>query len=238
MDIDKYFYFINNLNSNVSQQTHFDIRILKRMIIRKATRWLIRNKKGIHSTYEIINSYKDTFTSLFKLSNSVIVGYDKKIIDDGKNSFIEKGISAKNAANIMAFDVCNPIFNIIKALEGTKYDLEEFASLYFVVSDKMGLSWFRRKVNNLNVSSRWDILAKVASMSDIDRYQRLLTDRIYSNYTGKDLTANQKVDMWFNENNCNIERWTSNLAEIHSVKEFNFSIISVIINQLFDLTYT
>ena len=138
------------------------------------------------------------------------------------------------------FDVAYAILNIIEAAKERNDSLENFAMIYFQLSDQLGINWLRNCVNDYPVKSRWDIVARVAMQSDLDRYQRAITTAIVALDGESSEPCNdpqEQIVRWIAARKPNVDTWLAHLAEIQTIKQIDFAVISVISRELFELSY-
>jgi len=223
----------------IPAQLYLDILIIVRMTIRRVTRWLLRNKK-IHSLSDIISYYQEGANQLLHSLPQLVVGSDQQRFSALKKQLIDVGINAKLATKVATFDVAYAILNIIEAANERNGSLANFAMIYFQLSDQLGINWLRNCVNDYPVKTRWDIVARVAMQSDLDRYQRAITTAIVALDAESSDPSNdpqEQILRWVAVRKSDVDTWLAHLAEIQTIKQIDFAVISVISRELFELSY-
>jgi glutamate dehydrogenase len=223
----------------IPAQLYLDILIIVRMTIRRVTRWLLRNKK-MHSLSEIIQHYSQDAHQLIHKLPQLVVGSDKQRFTNLKKQLVDVGINVKLATKVATFDVAYAILNIIEAAKERNNCLANFAVVYFQLSDQLGINWLRSCVNEYPVKTRWDIVARVATQSDLDRYQRAITSAIVAlDAESSDPIQDplEQIARWIAVKKPSVDRWLAHIAEIQTIKQVDFAVISVISRELFELSY-
>lgn len=223
----------------IPAQLYLDILIIVRMAIRRVTRWLLRNKK-MHALSDIIQHYRQDAHALLHQLPQLVVGSDKLRFMNLKQQLVDVGINVKLATKVATFDVAYAVLNIIEASKEQQGSLTNFAMVYFQLSDQLGINWLRNCVNDYPVKSRWDIVARVAMQSDLDRYQRAITTAILTLESDIHIPTSdpkEQIARWVDVRKSQVERWLAHLAEIQTIKQIDFAVISVISRELFELSY-
>jgi glutamate dehydrogenase len=238
LNIDEVVADIDSYYSKIPAYEYLDILVIIRMTVRRVTRWILRNNRNL-SISEAINRYSKYSKDVLAKIPSIVDGPEKKTFNKVKQRMLNIGMKQSLAIKIATYDIASPVLNIVEASRQSDIDVVTFASIYFKLSNRLGINWLRTCINNFNVKSRWDIVARVSAQSDLDRHQRAIVCSIISHSREVELTdtSEKMIDAWVKEHKLAVDRWMSNLADIHTVKELDFAIISVIIKELFDLAY-
>jgi glutamate dehydrogenase len=239
LDIDNIIKEVDAYYDKIPAYDYLDILSVIRMIIRRITRWILRNKKNLSIT-ELIDRYASDAEKIMIKIPEIIDGSEKKDFNKVLRKMLSLGMNSSLATKIATYQVASPILNIEEAAKESDMDCLVFAAIYFKLSNKLGINWLRNCINDYNVKSRWDVLARVSAQSDLDRYQRAITNSIINVSIENNISSSdteKMINYWFQTNKIQIDRWMSNLAEIHSVADLDFAIISVIIKELFNLAY-
>ena len=223
----------------IPAKVYLEILNTIRMTIRRITRWLLRNKR-INSATDMIEYYAGDAKILLKKIPVLIDGSDKSEFNKVKEKMLNNGLNESLSKKIAVFHIASPILNVIESSKEGVADVELFALVYFKLSDKLGINWLRSCINDYNVKSRWDIVARVTAQSDLDRHQRAITSTIIKlnqELNNHKLTPEKQIGFWLDQNKEKVDRWLSNLAEIHALKSIDFSVVSVILRELYELAY-
>ena len=103
------------------------------------------------------------------------------------------------------------------------------ASIYFDVSNRLGLSWLRDKIAALPGRAHWQNLAKAAMQDDVSNLSRAITSEVANGGGGapRDLIA-----AWRDKNRRVLERSGQLFTELRSVPSPDAAMLSVVLREL------
>jgi len=220
------------IDSHIQQRMMLQIYYL----IRRATRWFLRNCKSTINIQETINDFAPLIASLFKHLPQLLDGQDKEAFVAAVGYLTGEGVPEKLARQIAS---CNTLFtslDIVEAAQKYRFDLHDVAKTYYLIGNRLDLNWFRELMNSYVVENQWDELARAGFRDDLDRVQRKLSVRILS-MKGKnfnDKTIEERIDMWINRYQFLMERWQKLLADVKASDVVGFVTYSVVLRELFD----
>ena len=203
-------------------------------LVRRATRWLLRNWREQINIPEMITAYEPHVKSLYKRLPKLLLGSDKEGVDARRDQLIAAQVPEEIATRIASVRSLYHALNIIRASHNDSSDLFQVAQVYFNLVDRLDLHSFRDKINDHPVTHRWSLLAKAAFRSDLDWIQQQLTASVMMlNMPAKNMS--QKVNIWMERHEDLITRWRCILTDLRGEETADFAIISVAIRELFDL---
>ena len=203
-------------------------------LVRRATRWFLRNQHEHMDIEKTINHFCDHILGLFRRLPKLILGNDKVRLEAHRDALIAANVDPDIALKVASTAAMYHALNIVEAASIEKADVYHVAKVYFILVDRLDLLWFRDQINNFAVDSRWTILAKAGYKGDLDLIQRELTlGVLHLDVTSKSITS--RINAWFNRYEPFIKRWESILVDIRSTQVKDFEIFSVAIRELSDL---
>ena len=201
-------------------------------LVRRATRWFLRDHHGHLNIEEVIKHFAPRVEKLYGILPTLLGGAQKNYFNKRKRELIKENVNVSTATRLAGIRAIYPVLNIIEAVsEGKSGDYEELAVVYFVLAERLGLNWLREEINVYPVSSRWDVLARAALKADLDKQQRMLTlaaIRLKSKARG--VTA--CVDAWFIKHPHLVSRWQLMLTDLRSRAKIEFTMLSVAVREL------
>lgn len=204
-------------------------------LIRRGTRWLLRNHRDLSDIQCIINLYQDGINRLREALPDLVAGTAKEIYDSNINYLTSSGVPEKLAVEVAVTDVLVAGLDIMSAAKEHQLEPELYAYSYFELGSKLELAWLRTVIVALPEENHWDALAKAALRDDVDREQRQLT----VNYVkAKVETPDLDIDAWLASYPLQISRWQSVLLEIRGSGSAEFVKFAVIVRELIALTET
>lgn len=204
-------------------------------LLRRATRWMLRNYSDRLQKENTISDTKALVKKLYHRLPNLLSGRDKEGMEKRKAQLHESAVPESLACLIASARSLYHGLNIIEVATRFKMDVYEVAQIYFILFDKLDLHWFRDRINDHPVSHRWSVLAKAAFKADMDWVQRELTASIVR-YDRKEKNLESRVDAWLLHYDDRVVRWRKFLTDFKSADLSDFSIVSVGVRELFDLT--
>jgi len=205
-------------------------------LVRRATRWLLRNSRGKINITSTIDHYAKHIGDIAERLPKLLLGDDKEALDARQQKLVKKKVPINIALKIASASAIYHALNIVEA--ATSQDVEVFrvAKIYFMLADRLNLFWFRERINEYPIDNRWAVLARAAYKGDLDWVQRELTVRVLLDTKARSIPG--KINEWLSKHETLIHRWQSILADMRSADTKEFAILFVAIRDLLDLTET
>ena len=124
---------------------------------------------------------------------------------------------------------------IIEASHQTKRPVERVAEAYFCVGETLSLNWFLEQINNLEVSSHWQALAREAFRDDMDWQLRSLTVSVLNTEENGDIPMADLMERWKTAHPNLVKRWQKMLDELRASDKAEYAMYSVALRELLDL---
>lgn len=203
-------------------------------LIRRTARWLLRNHRTSLDIKKHISYYKPLVHKLWNIYPDIISGDEQEAIEQRKEKYIKAGIDAGFASKLSYIKLLYSSMDILYISCNNNLDINKVATLYYLLSNRLELSWFREHISLHPVDDNWDALARAASRDDVDLYQREITLVIISSTMLPD-DLNDKLDKWQEVCKSLITRWQQMVLELKATKSKEFTIFSVALRELLDL---
>lgn len=227
---------IMSLDFKVNQMIQYRMMLQIYYLIRRATRWFLRNRAPNIDIQATIDDFSPAIASLTKDLPRLLDGPDKEAYDTAISYLTEHGVPEKLAKSVAG---CNTLFtslDIVEAAQKYNLDLAEVAQTYYLIGNRLELNWLRELMNSYVVENQWDELARAGFRDDLDRIQRKLSVKVLTMKTKemKNKDINERIDIWINRYQFLMERWQKLLGDIKSSDIFGFVTYSVVLRELFD----
>ena len=225
---------IESLNYKVDVKTQNAMILDVMRLVRRTTRWFLRNCRGQIDVLNTINHYADRIQEIYTRLPKLLLGEDRQALEERQNKLIGKQVSPDIAFKISS---CPTIFHALNIIEAAaSHEIEPFrvAKTYFMLADRMNFFWFRERVNTYPAENRWAVIARAGYKGDLDWIQRELTVRVLVDTNARSIPG--KINEWLSHHDLLIQRWKSILADMRSADTKNFDILFVAIRDLLDLT--
>ena len=226
---------IEALDYQVATEVQQKMMLGMSRLIRRATRWLLRNHRDLSDIQSIIALYQSGASSLQAALPDLLGGTAKEVYDDNVAYLSASGVPDALAVEVAVTGVSVAGLDIMSA--SREYDLApaSFAKCYFELGSKLDLAWLRTVIVGLPEENHWDALAKAALRDDVDTQQRQLAVNFmhaWQENPGLD------VDTWLAKYPLQMNRWQRILLEIRGAGSAEFVKYAVAVRELIDLTDT
>ncbi len=233
----KYLAAIQSLEHKVSADILHQMTIDVSQLIRRATRWFLRTRHVRADIQETIDHFKKPLEKLTVAIPTLLTGHSKKDFLSRKQHLINSGVPAEIAEQFAMTRELYSLLNIIEAVSGHKASILKVAALHFTLIDRLDLAWFREQINAYPITNHWAVLARAAFKADLDTLIRALTISAIPEQT-KDVDVNQHLKSWFVNKAAQITRWEGMIAELRNSATHEFSMLTVAMRELIELSRT
>lgn len=239
--MDEMWHQITALDNKVTQQVQYRMMLQTYYLIRRATRWFLRNRKPNLNIQENINDFAPQIADLIRRLPQVLDTPDKEAYETAINYLMDQNVPENLARSIAAYNALFTSLDIVEAAKKYEMDLSDVAKTYYFIGNKMELNWLRDAMNSYTVEDQWDELARSGFRDDLDRLQRKLSARILM-VKAKELKEpkekhiNECIENWMQRYQFLVERWNKLITSIKSSDNVDFVTYSVVIRELFVFT--
>jgi len=204
--------------------------------LRHTSYWLIERfgeKLAIESTVERLKADMHT---IYTRTGGVLSTAARKRHQNAARSYIEMGVSEKLAHRMSSLLLTRPALDMADLAAIYKPDALEFAKLYAVTNEKLGIYWLHVCAEDLKVEDRWQAIARSKLRDEFFRMRRELAEQIMRKRRKRDVPA--AVDKWLADHSVQVERFTHMIEEMKLRSEIDFATLSVAARELRDLIST
>ncbi len=205
-------------------------------LIRRATRWFLRNCKPDIQIEKTIAHFQEPLTELMKKLPTLLTEIEREQLDVTVKEYTEKGVPDSLAKKIASCETLFTSLDIVEATIKNNFDVSDVAKTYYLLDARLELNWLRNQMNAYSIENQWDELARSGFRDDLDRVQKKLTVSVLKAKLKKSngqATA-ERIDCWVEQNKYLVDRWENLLAEIKSSPNVAFVTYSVVLRELFD----
>lgn len=227
---------IKKLDYTVDPNIQYRMMLQIYYLIRRATRWILRNRKPNLDIDQTIAEFRGSVIELSKHLPQLLDNQDRDAFDIAIKYLIDQNIPEKLAKNLT---VCNMLFTSLDVVESArKYELNliDMAKTYYLLGNRLELNWLRELLNSYPIETTWDELARAGFRDDLDRVQRKLSARVLLMKTkeARGKSIEERIDIWLSRHSLFMERWQKILADIKSSDIGGFVAYSIVLRELFD----
>lgn len=225
---------IEELDYTVSSDMQDEMILSIARVMRRATRWFLRNHRSMDDIPKLIALYKPGIDKLHGTLPDLIMGAAKEHLDETIDRYIEAGVPESTALLIANSMAMYSVLDIISASNEHGFDPKHVATTYFGVGAALDLAWFRWMILKHPAENHWETVAKSIFRDDIDWQQRKLTVSVLKHYSQGDVEKN--IHQWCESHETLVDRWKKMFAELRGSRSCNFVMFAVAIRGLLDLT--
>lgn len=228
---------IQALDNKVSAQTQINMMVRAIRLIRRGTRWFLRNHRIALDIDDCIKQFKPKVDQLYNGIADLLAGEELEKLYENTANFEAEGVPHDLAMRVASTRALISAPDIVDAALSKKLDVKDVARIYYTVGARLHLDWFRAKIAEHDVSSNWDALARAACRDDVDRQQRSITESIlYYSKVHDDVV--KAMDEWETDLDRLVERWMSMLTDLKATTSEDFTMYAVALRELLDLAQT
>ncbi len=223
------------LDHQVPSDLQSSLMLRSARMVRRASRWLVKNYRTGIDIRSVIELYKPNIDKMINQLESLLPTEQKEKWLEEAKQLQEQGIPESVARRVCASDMLYTALGVIAVAQSQDRDPMRVAQGYFRVGDSLALDGFAGQVNSLTVNSHWQAMARESFRDDLEWQQRRITQGLFAQMKeGEDLDA--LVDTWLERNHILVDRWLRMMSEIRAAGEPEFSMYSVAIRELLDLS--
>ena len=235
--LDTWWDKIEALDYKVSAQLQMELMNQLMRLIRRAVRWLLRNRRSELSIESHMARFADSIAKFAGNLQDYLGDQARQAWAKQNDELVAQGVPEDLAAVVSGSSYLYSALGIIEAQEATGMPLKTVAKLYYTLGEKLELSWFANAIAGLVPSSHWQALARESFREDLEWQQRSLTTGVLNLATRAE-EVDVCVDSWMARYKAMIRRWKTMLAELKGVREPEYAMFSVALRELLDLAQT
>jgi glutamate dehydrogenase len=225
---------IEDLDNRVAAQTQTRMLLDWRRLVERATRWFLRNRRPPLDISATVEYFSEGASELTRRLPEFMLDGDSEATDHAAEQLVEAGVPPELAKRVALLGAMFSELDIVDTASATDEPLEEVASVYFTLGDRLKLHWLRGHVEALPRDNRWQALARAALRDDLYGQQAELTAEILRG-TPSELPAHERIDAWVDANRAQVERALQVLNDINASGAFGLATLSVALREIRNL---
>ncbi|WP_096618636.1 NAD-glutamate dehydrogenase [Candidatus Enterovibrio altilux] len=222
---------IRTLDNQIITDVQYTILFRCRRMLRRATRWILRNRARGQGIQEQLAFYKPAIKNLSDHLEKYLVSSEVKEHEQQAAGYMQSGVPKKIANKVSCLTSLFAGLDLAQVSDQVNQPFDVVARLYFVLGDTMSLHWFLKQITNQPVENHWQALARASFREDLGWQQRLLTARILADMN-KGESAEIGLETWMIKHAVSLGRWESIVAEFKVGSAHEFAKFSVALREL------
>ncbi|NVJ66869.1 MAG: NAD-glutamate dehydrogenase [Gammaproteobacteria bacterium] len=222
---------IEELDNKVPADVQIQMMFQARRIVRRATRWFVRNRSKSHSIEAIVDYFRDGVAELQRVVHKTLEAKEAQGIEKDVAALVEKGVPLKLAKQVAYLSTMFSAMDIIELARQYKLPIQLVAEVYYKLGNKIGLHWFLDQIIAQPVGNHWQAFARAAFREELDYQQRNLIDAVLP-LTQKQKSAEARIKHFLTEHDDLLSRWTEMVGDFRQSSSHEFAKFSVALREL------
>jgi len=216
----------NQVPATVQQSMMFEVS----RILRHACYWIIERFGEQLDIVAAVDHLKPGMATIYARVFGIVIGpsKDRQRLVTAEN--VRMGVPEKLARKMAALLLTRGGLDIADLAKILDRDVVQTARMYSLLSDRLGLVWLHRSVENLAVDGRWQALARSNLRDEFYRIRRDLSAGLLRSRS--DLDPETLFDDWAQRNATGLRKLDGILAEMKLRQETDFATLSVAAQEL------
>jgi glutamate dehydrogenase len=225
---------IEALDNQVSAAVQMEMMLSAIRLIKRATRWLLRNRRHQLAPTDCIAAFESGLEQLREAYPGMLRGRAESQFDAQIQHFVEEGVDPDLALAVAASDHAYTALGIIQATSDTEAQLLDVANFYFAMGERLELDWFSSLILASKVDNEWQALARDTYLEDLEWQQRTLAIGALRHMC-EDRNLLKCMKSWEKKEAPLLARWRQMLVELHATPAPDFAMFAVANRELLDL---
>ena len=225
---------IESLDNKISAEIQHTMMFEVSRILRHACYWLIERYDDDLDIADAVDQLKENMASLYGQVSSILVGQSKKRQKDVAAEYIRHNVPKKLARRMASLLLTRGGLDISDLANRYHKDILETGRMYSQMSDRLGVVWINRCVENLEVERRWQALARSNLRDDFYSIRRDFAKQLLGGRSRK--TPEEIFHAWLAKNVSAFRKFDTILSEMQLRQDIDFATLSVAAQELRKLT--
>ena len=233
LGVDKLWQQVENSEDSLSATVQLDLLHILMRVVRRSSRWFLRNRRlNLHCS-EIIHSMTAPMQLVLENLPALHEAEWIKLWNDEKGQLIAQGVEQQLAATLAAADSMFITVGTVEMALRLQRPAELVARLAFKLGEHLSLDWFMSQIVGLQPQNRWQDLARESYVDDLESQRRQLTACLLEGHESEDI--DQLLANWQVQQAMLITRWKAMVVELQRGVAPDFAMVSVALRELLDL---
>jgi glutamate dehydrogenase len=162
-------------------------------------------------------------------------GSERDWFDEESARLKARGVPPEIAQRVAGLDALHTALDITDLAGATGRSVDDVASLFCVVGNRLDIDWLRDRAVELPRDDRWQALSRRALLEDVDAEHRRITGLILAS-TDPGFEPGHAYEVWAEGARPQVERALQLLADIRAHAAHDLATLSVALRELRALT--
>jgi glutamate dehydrogenase len=224
---------IEALDGRVAAQTQLAMLLKARILLERATRWLLRNSPRPLDIAAASSRFAPGAAALAEDAGDVFCAADRDVARRTAEELVGAGVPPSLAGRVGRLGSLLSALDLVEVAAATDLSFEEVTGVYFAIDDRLELHSLRERIAALPREERWQALARRALWEDLQGEHRALTaDVLRESENGR---AAERLGTWIAHNAAAVERCVQMLADVKAGGASDLATLSVAVREIRNL---
>ena len=228
---------IEALDNVVGAEVQVSMLRETRKLVERAARWLLRNRPRPLDVDRDIGHFAAGAAALRRGLRDLVADPSRAAIDSAAGRLVECGVPDPLALEVASGNDLFSALDVVEVAKGAGISVEEAASVYFTLGEKLDLRWLRDEIAALPRENRWQALSRAALRDDLYAQLSALTSDALRLDVGEATPAG-RIDAWLEQNRIPVARCRQILGDLESAGRTDFTMLSVAMGEIRALRQT
>jgi glutamate dehydrogenase len=225
---------IEDLDHQVSAQLQMEMMADMMRLVRRATRWFIRNRRSLIKPAEKIALFQPAVDTINAQLCNLLHGDARKVWQRKMKRLMAAGVPETLANTVAGSASLYASLGIAEAARSSNATEKEVAEVYFALGETLELDWMNQQVADIKIDNHWQALARESFRDDIEWQQSSLTSSVL-NFVRHEQDLKRGIESWIGCQTEMVSRWRSMITELQQTDVQEFAMFSVATRELLDL---
>ena len=222
---------IEALDNVVGTEVQISMLRETRKLVERAARWLLRNRPRPLDVERDIGHFAAGAAALRRGLRDLVADPSRAAIDSAAGRLAERGVPEALALEVASGNDLFSALDVVEVAKGAGISVEEAASVYFTLGEKLDLRWLRDQIAALPRENRWQALSRAALRDDLYAQLSALTSDSLRLDLGETTPAG-RIDAWLEQNRIPVARCRQILGDLESAGRTDFTMLSVAMGEI------
>ncbi len=221
---------IEALDGVVGAQTQIAMLLRGRVLLERATRWLLRNRPRPLDVATEIARFGGAAARLAEDAPQVVSAGPREAAQRTAEELAAAGVPPPLAQRVAYLTALVPVLDLVEIGTATETPFEDVCRVYFAIDDRLELHTVHARISALPRDERWDALARRALWEDLHSEHRALAAEVLRDGPRADPLA-----FWLERHARPVARWLQVLADAKAGPSSDLATLSVAVREIRNL---
>ena len=228
-DLNSVWSDIKKLDGEISATEQYKMYVDSNNLLKHVTRWMLQEVNEKTDIQKTIDKYKDGLKKLYSQIPKVLSKEQRNAYALLRDNYVQLGIKERTAKRIASTRFMQSALDIVSVGIKQKTEVNDAASIYFKISETLGLNWLQENIVGLKANGRWQAMARNSLRDQTYLLHKEITNKVLSQ---KKKPSQNLLEVWKSSNQERINYLAKMLKSMQDNSTPDFSSITVLIQEM------